>query len=87
MRRVWRVLPNVLTILSLLLCLASAGLWVRSYWRRDEFDWVQAPGSRAKWVFVQVHDRGRRRCGCGGLGDVVRAYCVVVRGVVLEAGR
>jgi hypothetical protein len=26
-----------MTILSLLLCLASAGLWVRSYWRGDHY--------------------------------------------------
>ena len=35
MRRVWRIILNGLTVLSLLLCLASAGLWVRGYWRED----------------------------------------------------
>ena len=30
-----RRLLNLLTLLSLLLCVASAGLWVRSYWRSD----------------------------------------------------
>ena len=35
-RRLLRILIDALTILSLLFCLASAGLWVRSYWRGDD---------------------------------------------------
>jgi len=35
MRRVWRIFLNGLTVLSLLLLLATAALWVRSYWRMD----------------------------------------------------
>jgi hypothetical protein len=30
-----RRLLNFLTLLSLLLCVAVAGLWVRSYWTHD----------------------------------------------------
>jgi hypothetical protein len=35
---VLRGLLNLLTLLSLLLCLAVAGLWVRSHWRADTFN-------------------------------------------------
>ena len=35
MRCLGRILLNALTVLSLLLCAATAALWVRSYWRTD----------------------------------------------------
>ena len=35
MKRLWRWLLNVLAALSLLLCVATAVLWVRSHWRCD----------------------------------------------------
>ena len=35
MRRLLRILLNVMTVLSLLLCLATAAIWVRSYWAYD----------------------------------------------------
>ena len=41
MRR--RVL-NFAAIVSLLLCLASAGLWVRSYWQSDRLSWEWSGG-------------------------------------------
>ena len=41
MRRVWRIFLNGLTIGSLLLCLAFAALWVRSYWRTDVIECVR----------------------------------------------
>ena len=41
MRRLGRILVNALTVLSLLLALASAVLWVRSYWRADRMDWTR----------------------------------------------
>ena len=41
MRRSLRVFCNLLTILSLVLALALAVLWVRSYWRRDSLGWDQ----------------------------------------------
>src|SRR5438477_5814361 len=37
MRRVLRWTFNALAAASLLLCLATAGLWVRSYWVQDWF--------------------------------------------------
>jgi hypothetical protein len=42
MRRLWRIFLNGLTICSLLLFLATAGLWVRSYWRADKVDWTRS---------------------------------------------
>ena len=36
MKRLVRYIFNGLTVLSLLLCVATAVLWVRSYWRWDE---------------------------------------------------
>ena len=39
MRRLGRILLNALTALSLFLCLASAVLWVRGYFRLDSFGW------------------------------------------------
>jgi hypothetical protein len=65
MRRLWRISRGALTILSLLLALAFAGLWVRSYWRADVFGWrapvrsdaeffgfnaVSAGGGTAVWL-------------------------------------
>jgi hypothetical protein len=34
-RRIGRYILNGLTVLSLVLCVATVGLWVRSYWRSD----------------------------------------------------
>ena len=43
MRRLRRILANVLTAASLLLCVAAAGLWVRSYFVVDILE-VSIPG-------------------------------------------
>src|SRR5688500_17467289 len=40
MRKLARVIFNVLAALSLLLCVAACVLWVRSYRVSDEFTWV-----------------------------------------------
>jgi hypothetical protein len=42
-------LLNVATILSLLLCLATVGMWVRSYWMMDTHVW-QRPGGKVLWM-------------------------------------
>ena len=39
-RRLGRYIFNALTVLSLLLCVATVGLWVRSYWRSYFFRFV-----------------------------------------------
>lgn len=36
-----RRIIQVLSIVSLLLCFCSIALWVRSYWRIDEVDWIR----------------------------------------------
>ena len=43
-RRLLRILLNALTILSLVLCLASAILWARSFGRIYALGWTQPPG-------------------------------------------
>ena len=45
-----RRLFNLLTALSLLLCVAVAVLWVRTYWVRDQMRWATESGS-----YVQVN--------------------------------
>jgi hypothetical protein len=39
-RRLGRILLNALTVLSLLLFLATVAMWVRSYWTHDDVDLV-----------------------------------------------
>jgi hypothetical protein len=39
-KRLARILPNALTALSLLVFIAIAALWMRSYWRVDEIIWA-----------------------------------------------
>ena len=43
-KRLLRRLLAGLTILSLILCLATVTLWVRSYWRHDVVEWVGDEG-------------------------------------------
>jgi hypothetical protein len=44
-RRLGRIVLNAPTILSLLVCLASAALWVRGHWRMDYMDFVGPAGT------------------------------------------
>jgi hypothetical protein len=50
MRRVARTLFTLLVPLSVLLCVLSCILWVRSYWRSDRVDWRTRGGSRYVWT-------------------------------------
>lgn len=50
-----RLLVNLLTGLSLLLCISSAGLWVRSYWAEDFLNAVFP--SRNRGIHLLVHSR------------------------------
>jgi hypothetical protein len=50
MKRIGRYILNGLTVLSLVLCIASAALWVRSHWRRDLVAW----NLRDRWSAVGV---------------------------------
>ena len=60
MRRAWRIFLNALTALWLLLCLASAGLWVRSDWREDALQRVRPDGAGGGGTVLGL------RCGGGG---------------------
>lgn len=35
MKRFKKIIYNCLTVISLVVCLATVGMWVRSYWRAD----------------------------------------------------
>jgi hypothetical protein len=43
-RRFRRILLNVLTVLSLLVCVAAIVLWARSYWVSDDLLWSEIVG-------------------------------------------
>jgi hypothetical protein len=49
-----RILLNALTAMSLVLFATTVVLWVRSYWRLDEFGYVLAPGADAGGVEVGI---------------------------------
>jgi hypothetical protein len=42
-KRIGRYIRSALTVLSLVLCVATIGLWVRSYRVRDAFVWRYIP--------------------------------------------
>jgi hypothetical protein len=44
-----RRLLNLMTALSVLLCVATVGMWVRSYWMMDTHVW-QRPGGKVLWM-------------------------------------
>jgi hypothetical protein len=44
-RRIFYVLLNAATVLSLTLCVAAVALWVQSYWRTDRW-MTEWPGRR-----------------------------------------
>jgi hypothetical protein len=49
-----RVLLNVLTALSLLLCVAAVSLWVRSFFVTDIFSWRSAASVDGRWVETEA---------------------------------
>jgi hypothetical protein len=59
-RRLLRIFFNLLTILSLLLFLTSATLWLRSRWRWDVLLWVEAatPGAHRHYLGLMSADGG-----------------------------
>jgi hypothetical protein len=68
-----RRLLNLLTLLSLLLCLAAVVLWVRSYRRADDWGWARfrdhaaASGGEAEAVESLI------RCGVGAMAYLFTA--------------
>src|SRR5215510_12949668 len=63
--RFTRRLLTAATILSLLLCLATVGLWVRSYWRQDLLQYSNPYGPLWKTPWVGLR---------GAFGEVLFAY-------------
>jgi hypothetical protein len=61
MKRAGRILHRLLTALSLLLLLATAGIWVRSYWVSDALNWYDWPADRS------FFDQKSIRCSRGGV--------------------
>jgi hypothetical protein len=60
MKRLRRIIFNSLTVLSLVLCIAMAGLWVRSYWIED-----RCYGRRnTYWIGLATY-RGELGCELG----------------------
>ena len=49
---------NVLTALSLLLCVAVSVLWVRSYWASDVLEWVYVSPAELRAVTVSTTSGG-----------------------------
>ncbi len=47
MKRARRIIYNMVTVVSLLLCLGTVGVWVRSYWVDDRLMWSDWPEDRA----------------------------------------
>ncbi len=59
MRRIGRYIFRGLSILSLLVCVATVALWVRSYWVADLWHWSRYPDDRPSegrvgWVDVRT---------------------------------
>src|SRR5258706_7046208 len=65
MRRAIRWTWNGLAVISLLLCLATAALWVRSYWVWNDAYFYRPPAYTARWALPYVSDV---RSSTGGLG-------------------
>src|SRR5690349_19083618 len=64
MRRVGRIIYNGAVVVSLLLFLATAGVWLRSYWVSDVLCWSDSPmdASRQDAQVIWI-SRGGIRCG------------------------
>src|SRR5687768_4543032 len=70
-----RHLFTILSALSLLMCLAVAGVWVRSYFARDKLTWCVCENARdSAWVCRQV------MVGRGGVS--IRSYSFSKEGAI-----
>ena len=75
-----RRLLNLLTILSLLLCVAAVALWIRSYWAGDELQWNRERREDARYEWHERHVMS----WAGGLRFDVRG--AILRGEFLLGG-
>lgn len=66
MKLAGRIIVNVFTVLSLLMCVATAGLWVRSYWVVDLVEHCNGKTLNGQWItsvygklyFGAMHESG-----------------------------
>jgi hypothetical protein len=68
-----RRLPNLLTAVSLLLCVAVCVLWVRSYWRPAEWIVARRPTHNIRLC------RTTARSPCNQLSHSQRALVLLIR--------
>jgi len=63
MQRAGRIIYNGAMVVSLLLCLGTVGVWVRSYWVSDRLTWYHWPpdGSRIDSDYLWVSRGGLQR--------------------------
>jgi hypothetical protein len=69
-RRLTRYLLNVLAVLSLLLCVATVWLWIRSYWVADSFFRERMESVRVNGSSRFIHESWRVQSMRGGV-----SYC------------
>src|SRR2546422_5176836 len=50
----FRIIRNILAVLSLLFALALAVLWLRSYWSVDQFTWTYEKSVAEKHQLIQL---------------------------------
>jgi hypothetical protein len=59
MRGIGRYILNALTALSLVLCVATAALWARSYVIHDDIQWTRSNGAGFSRTWGVYSERGR----------------------------
>jgi hypothetical protein len=69
-KQIGRYIFSGLTVLSLVLCVATVGLWVRSYYVSDEIRWLRiVPAKGNEYRIGETENRMYRvSSGCGGIG-------------------
>lgn len=73
MRRLARYILNALNVLSLLLCVATMGLWVRSHYRSNSFNVTYSPN----WEFAVQISMGEVRARIVENQYGTRAVCLL----------
>jgi len=71
-----RRLFNVATALSLLVCVIVLALWLRSYWRRDAWDWGTRTGRAGVDSFRGYLSAGRVEVPPADLAKIPRGHLV-----------
>ena len=76
MKRLRRITFNALTALSLVLCLATAGVWVRSHWIVDSLQWYRGDHYTRVWHSnpAAIANRGTLTVGVVGTSNPSHAF-------------